>query len=41
MPYANADHAMLIWQDHTAELELPAYPPEYPEIIARWIHDLK
>ena len=39
--YANADHALLIWRNHTAELELPSYPSGYPEIIARWVHDLK
>jgi pimeloyl-ACP methyl ester carboxylesterase len=36
--YPNADHALLIWHD-TTELELPSYPADYPEIIARWIHD--
>ena len=39
--YENADHALLIWQEHTAELELPVFPPDYPNIIARWIHDLE
>jgi pimeloyl-ACP methyl ester carboxylesterase len=39
--YENADHALLIWQGDTVELELPTYPPDYPEILARWIHDLK
>ena len=39
--YESADHALLIWQDDTAELELPTYPPDYPEILARWIHDLR
>lgn len=39
--YANADHSLLIWQDHGAEIELPSYPSGYPKIIARWIHDLK
>ena len=39
--YENADHALLIWQEHAAELELPVFPPDYPNIIARWIHDLE
>ena len=39
--YPNADHALLIWQDQAAEMEFPRYPSGYPEIIARWIHDLK
>jgi pimeloyl-ACP methyl ester carboxylesterase len=39
--YANADHALLVWQAHTAELELPPYPSGYPNIIVRWIQDLK
>jgi dienelactone hydrolase len=39
--YAEADHALLIWRDHAAELELPSYPSGYPEIVARWIHRRK
>lgn len=37
--YPNADHALLIWTNHTAELELPTYPSGFPEIIARWVSD--
>ena len=39
--YAGADHALLMWQEQGAELELPPYPSGYPEIVAEWIHALK
>jgi len=39
--YTDADHALLMWQDHGAELELPPYPSGYPKIVAEWIHGLK
>ena len=39
--YPNADHSLLVWPDRADELELPRHPSDYPQIVARWIHDLK
>ena len=39
--YPNADHSLLVWPDRTDELELPRYPSDYPQIVARWIRNLK